>query len=218
MISWEGCFNWQGHAQTGRPDFLNYLNAGDVSWDELWDFYRREPAPEEAIRALTRLFHIFQSSQYDLTGCWLDPDGEVYTRLRHWSEFAQDSEERVPTAELRRDLASLVGMGLITPLYYQAVYTVFTETTVDRMAAAWSDGQRRPHVSECLDLPEAADRWLPVYHPGPARYPHLLQDAAWNACLRAHLADGYRDWNGLFATHMPDLDQDEAWTTVGGEA
>jgi hypothetical protein len=218
MIAWEGRFDWQGYAQAGRPDFLNYLYAGDVSWDELWEFYRREPAPEEAIRSLTRLFHIFLSNQYDLAGCWMDPDGSVYARLRCWSEFALDMEAHVPPAKLRRDLAALVGMGLITPLYFQAVYTVFTETSVDRMAVAWRDGGRRPWIGECPDLPEAGARWLPVYHPGPARFPELLDDPGWNACLNAHLADGYRDWNGLFVAHLPDQNEDEAWTTVGGEA
>lgn len=218
MISREGRFDWQGHALTGRPDFLNYLNSGDASWEELWNLYRREPAPEEAIRALSRLFHLLMSSQYDAAGCWLDPEGEVDAQLRNWAEFALDMGEGVPLAELRQDLAGLIGMGLITPLYYQAVYLVFTETSVDRMAADWGTGERRSPVAECPELPELRQRFLPLYHPGPTRFPHLLDDAGWDSCLRAHLADGYHDWNRLFADHMPDLDEDEAWTMVGGEA
>jgi hypothetical protein len=218
MISREGRFDWQGHALTGRPDFLNYLNSGDASWEELWNLYLREPAPEEAVRTLTRLFHLFMSSQYDADGCWLDPEGEVYARLRSWAEFALDLGQRVSLAELRHDLAGLIGIGLITPLYYQAAYLVFTETSVDRLAAAWSETGRRPPITDCPELPELRERFLPLYYPGPARFPHLLEDAGWNACLRAHLADGYHDWNRLFADHLPDLDEDEAWTTVGGEA
>jgi hypothetical protein len=41
MISREGSFKWQAYALTGYPDFLNYLNVGDASREQLWEFYRR---------------------------------------------------------------------------------------------------------------------------------------------------------------------------------
>ena len=54
MVSWEGGFSWQGYALSGRPDFLNYLNAGDVTWEKLWDFYRQATALPAAMRSLMR--------------------------------------------------------------------------------------------------------------------------------------------------------------------
>jgi hypothetical protein len=218
MISWEGRFSWQGYALAGRPDFLNYLNAGDVTWDELWAFYRSEPAPAEAIRALSRLFHLFHSSQYDAAGCWLDPEGEIHAHLRAWAEFILDLTEQLPVFEFQADLAGLVGTGLVTPLYYQAAYLVFMETSVDRLAQGYRTHPVTHPARDCEELPDPAARILPVYHPGPARFPHLLDDARWNASLRSHVAAGYRLWNSAYASHLPDPVEEEAWTTVGGEA
>ena len=48
MTSWEGGFGWQEYALSGRPDFLNYLHSGDVTWEKLWEFYRRQPAAPRA--------------------------------------------------------------------------------------------------------------------------------------------------------------------------
>ncbi len=218
MVSWEGRFSWQEYALTGRPDFLNYLDTGDVSWEALWDFYRQKPAvPGEAVRSLVRLFHLFLSSEYDRAGCWLDPEGEIYARLRAWAEFTQEHVGDLPVEEVRADLAGLLGSGLITPLYYQAVYLVWTETCVDRCAAAWPAGQPASLLPERADLPAPDDRHLPVYHPGPDRFPHLLRDPAWDATLHTLIASQYQSWNGAFATTVPDGEEEEVWTTVGGE-
>jgi hypothetical protein len=217
MVSWEGQFSWQEHALTGRPDFLNYLHAGDVSWDELWELYRRQASPPEAVRSLMRLFHMFLSSEYDAGGCWLDPEGEVYARLRAWTEFALDNSSGLTVDVVQADLAGLLGSGLITPLYYQAAYLVWTESCVDRCATAWSKGQPQGSRSECPDLPDPDARYLPVYHPGPARFPHLLGDPSWNAALRSLIFTQYHSWNSAFAETVPDWEEEEAWTTVGGE-
>jgi len=214
--SWKGRFSWQDHAQTGRPDFLNYLNAGDVTWEELWQFFRAQPPAEEAGRSLSRLFHAFLSSQYDAAGCWLEPEGEVYGRLRAWAEFVLDGGQ-LRVADQQADLARLIGSGLVTSLYYQAVYTVFTETSVDRLANEWPAAEA-PSRRGCEDLPEPGDRFLPIYHPGACSHPHLSGDATWSATLRSHLITGYTAWNGAFAEHLPDQEEEEAWSTVGGEA
>jgi hypothetical protein len=217
MVSWEGRFNWQGYALTGRPDFLNYLYAGDVTWDELWDFYRQAPAPQEAVRSLTRLFHLFLSREYDATGCWLDPDGEVRARLRSWAEFALDAADRLPLDELLADLAGLVGSDLITPLYYQAVYLVFMEASVDRQASAWTAEREAVVAAEEPGLPLPDERRLPVYHPGADRFSHLQGDAAWDAALRSLVSQQYCSWNSAYVASLSDPDHEEVWTATGGE-
>ena len=217
MISWEGRFSWQGYALAGRPDFLNYLNAGDVTWDELWQFYGQSLAPQEAIRALSRLFHLFLSSEYDAAGCWLDPDGEVVVRLRAWAEFALDSSERLPLEEVQADLAGLVGAGLVTPLYYQAAYLVFMETNVDRHASSWAKDRTSGALADGPELPTPDERCLPVYHPGADRFAHLQGDASWDAALRSLVSEQYSSWNSAFAAHLPDAEHEEQWTTAGGE-
>lgn len=218
MVSWEGRFSWQDHALSGRPDFLNYLHAGDVQWEELWEFYRQQSAPPESIRSLTRFFHMFLSSEYDQAGCWLDPEGEIYPRMRAWAEFALDIVERVPLGNGQVDLARLVGAGLVTPLYYQAAYTVFAETTVDRQASEWSGEVMAPPSASPIRLPAYEQRCLPAYHPGPGRFPHLQQDTAWHEALQVHLAVQYRAWNQAFVENLPDAEGEEEWTMVGGEA
>lgn len=217
MISWEGSFNWQAYALTGRPDFLNYLNSGDVTWDELWEFYRQQSPVQEAVRSLTRLFHLFLSSQYDEAGCWLDPDGEICARLRAWARFALDTADRVPIGEVQADLAGLVSAGLVTPLYYQAAYLVFMETSVDRHASEWREGRGEPAVAVPPELPDPDRRRLPVYHPGPARFAHLVGDPAWDSALDSLIASQYHTWNSAFAANLPDAEHEEDWTTVGGE-
>jgi hypothetical protein len=217
MISWEGSFNWQAYALTGRPDFLNYLKTGDVTWDGLWEFYRQQTPPQEAVRSLMRLFHIFLSSEYDDAGCWLDPDGEISARLRAWTTFAQDIADRVPVEEVQADLAGLVSAGLVTPLYYQAAYLIYMETSVDRHASNWAGGRTAASVPEARELPDPEDRRLPVYHPGPSRFTHLRGDPAWDAALNSLITTQYSSWNTAFAANLPDPDHEEDWTTAGGE-
>jgi hypothetical protein len=215
MISWEGSFHWQGYALSGRPDFLNYLYAGDVTWEGLWDFYRQQTPPQEAVRSLMRLFHIFLSREYDNAGCWLDAEGEVCARLRSWASFAQDIADRVSVEEVQADLAGLVGAGLVTPLYYQAAYMVFMEIWVDRHASAWT-GEEEP-LDEAPDLPEPDERHLPVYHPGSSRFTHLQGDPTWDSALRSLVSSQYSSWNSAYAATLPDPDHEEAWTMAGGE-
>jgi hypothetical protein len=217
MTSWEGRFSWQSYALSGRPDFLNYLNAGDVTWEELWQFYRQTPASPEAVRSLMRLFHLFLSSQYDAVGCWLDPEGEVAARLRAWAEFVLDAAERLSIEQTQADLAALVGSGLVTPLYYQAAYLAFMETSVDRHASEWSQGRAAGPLADGPELPAPAERCLPVYHPGADRFSHLRNDPSWDAALHSLVSEQYSSWNRAFAAHLPDPDHEEVWTTAGGE-
>lgn len=218
MVAWEGRFSWQEYALRGRPDFLNYLHAGDVTWEGLWAFYRQQSPAPEAVRSLTRFFHMFLSSEYDHAGCWLDPEGEIYSRMRAWTEFALESAEEVSICHLQADLARLVGSGLVTPLYYQAAYTVFAETSVDHHARDWTGEPMSPPAVTPIRLPLHEQRRLPAYHPGPARFPHLCQDRAWNEALQLHLTSQYLSWNEAFVDSLPDAEGEEEWTMVGGEA
>jgi hypothetical protein len=217
MISWDGGFSWQGYALAGRPDFLNYLNRGDVTWEELWEFYGRQTAPSEAIRALMRLFHLFLSDRYDAAGCWLDPEGEVLARLKGWAAFVLDDADRLPLEEVRADLAGLVGAGMVTPLYYQAAYLVFMEASVDRHVSSLTSGAVSELSAEVSGLPGPEERRLPVYHPGADRFAHLQGDIDWEAALRSLVAHQYSSWNSAYAANLPDPDHEEVWTTAGGE-
>jgi hypothetical protein len=218
MVAWEGRFSWQAYALTGRPDFLNYLHTGDVQWEQLWEFYRHEPASPEAVRSLVRLFHLFLSSEYDRAGCWLDPEGETYSRLRHWAEFTQDNAERIPLCDVQADLACLVGAGMVTPLYYQAVYMVFAETSVDRQARQWPGEGAPERTFESTKRFFQRERRLPAYHPGPSRFPDLQHDSAWNETLNLHLAAQYDAWNQAYMENLPDAEGEEEWSVVGGES
>src|SRR5579872_278863 len=122
---------WKGYALTGRPDFLNYLKRGDVTWSELWAFYRENPADASAMIHLMGLFHIFLSQQYDREGSVLDREGEVYPQLREWARFAVSCQEFVPEENLRDSLAHLLGQSLISALYYEAVFSVFVEACLE---------------------------------------------------------------------------------------
>jgi hypothetical protein len=217
MDSWDGGFSWQGYALTGRPDFLNYLNTGDVTWEDLWEFYRQQAAPPESVRALMRLFHLFLSDQYDADGCWLDPEGEVLARLKGWAAFVLDSADRLPLEDVRADLAGLVASGMVTPLYYQAAYLVFMETSVDRHVSFLASGAATAELAEEPRLPGPDERRLPVYHPGADRLADLQGDTDWDAALRSLLAQQYRSWNSAYAASLPDPEHEEVWTTAGGE-
>src|SRR5687767_699731 len=125
---------WQGYALTGRPDFLNYLRAGFVTWRQLWEFYRDHPADPNVVVRLMGLFHGFQSHDYDREGCVLDPDGDVYPQLREWARFAVAQREFLPEGTLRDNLADLLEQNLVSPLYYEAAFSAYLEACDERCA------------------------------------------------------------------------------------
>src|SRR5262249_2864910 len=137
MDSWEGAFGWQGYASEGRPDLLNYLYRGDVTWEQVWDFYRARPASPEAMLRISGLFHASISGEYDRAGCYLDPDGEICRQLRVWAAFAAGCAELLPEEQIQETLARLGDAGLITAHYYRAAYTTYMEAVLDRYAAGW---------------------------------------------------------------------------------
>lgn len=126
---------WQAYALNGRPDLLNYMRRGDVTWSDLWRFYRASPADPSAMVRLIGLFHMFLSQDYDREGCVLDADGEVYPRLHEWAVFVAECSDFIPEEKLRESLADLLGRSLISPLYYEAVFNAYLEAELHHVAA-----------------------------------------------------------------------------------
>ena len=75
MVSWDGDFNWQSYALQGRPDVLNYLHRGDVSWEGLWSFYRTRAASPEAVMAVMNLIQRAGYTKIGLVGLEAAPAG-----------------------------------------------------------------------------------------------------------------------------------------------
>ena len=80
---------WKTYALAGRPDFLNYLHAGDVTWPEVWSFYRTYPADTDAVVRICGLFHMFESLAFDREGNLYISDGYVNARV---IKFNKDGE------------------------------------------------------------------------------------------------------------------------------
>jgi hypothetical protein len=197
---------WQGYAVTGRPDFLNYLRRGDVTWNQLWGFYRQSSADPASVLRLTGLFHAFISQDFDRVGCVLDRDSEVYQGLRDWAAFAAESTEFVPEEKLCEALTGLLEQSLISPLYYEAVFNVFLEVTVERSL--------RPGPPEFEAEPEpAAVRRLRILLPDLA--PDLSRQLDREEGLRSAVDRRYAAWNRRYVLAMGD--EDEGWCDDGGE-
>src|SRR5436190_7917816 len=131
MDSWQGAFGWQGYALEGRPDILNYLRQGDVTWPQVWDFYRVRPGQPEAMLRVAGLFHASLSAQFDGAGCHLEPDSDLERELRAWAAFAAEREADLPESGLQATLARLADDGLLTPLYYQHAYAAYMEALLE---------------------------------------------------------------------------------------
>ena len=94
---------WQTYALAGRRDFLNYLHKGNVTWPEVWSFYRTYPADTDAVVRICGLFHMFESLAFDREGCVLDCDEGAYRSLREWSEFSVEAEAHLPALDFLID-------------------------------------------------------------------------------------------------------------------
>jgi hypothetical protein len=182
---------WQGYAVSGRPDFLNYLRRGDVTWDQLWSFYRQNPADPWAVLRLSGLFHAFASQDFDRSGCVLDRDTDLYDTLRAWAEFAAGSTEFVPEEKLQEALAGLLEQSLISPLYYEAAFNVFLEASLDRPlpAAGAAEGE-------------------------PALAPERVAKSAGGDGLRAAVDRRYAAWNERYLLALGE--EEDGWEE-GGE-
>lgn len=132
---------WKEYALTGRPDFLNYLHGGDVSWDDLWRFYQETPADAGAVVKLIRLFHLFQCHDFEQSGSILDRDEAAYQALRGWATFAVACQEVLPESLLCESLADLLANSMVSPLYYEAIFSIYLEASL-----AYAHGAGASHV------------------------------------------------------------------------
>jgi hypothetical protein len=175
---------WRGYAVSGRPDFLNYLHRGDVTWRELWDYYRENPADPASVLRLTGLFHAFLCQDFETAGSLLDPDSDVCQGLRTWAAFAAGHTEFVPEEKLRESLTGLLAQSLISPLYYEAVFNVFLEASLGEdpgEGLAEEDGTTAAAARRLrILLPD-----LYGEHPGAGalRAAADRRHAAWNRCF-----------------------------------
>lgn len=217
--SWEGQFSWQGYALAGRPDFLNYLHAGDATWEAVWRFCHDWPVPPDSILRVMSLFHIFLSAAYDSAGCWLDPEGEVCRELRTWARLAIEMEETLPEAEVLNVLGHLLDTGLATRLYYEAAFATYVEARLDQAVDQWRHDPahvRAAGLDKAQPVPSQA-RLLPVYAPDPTRFAALRNDPEWERCMNDLVDRHYDSWNRVYVATAPDDDLTEVLQEVGGE-
>jgi len=216
MDAWEGSFSWQGYALEGRPDLLNYLYRGDVTWEQVWDLYQQRAARPEAVLRVTGLFHAAMSSCYDAEGCHLDAEGETGRQLRAWAAFAADHPGLLTEERILDGLSGLGDRGLITDHYYTAAHAVYAEAILDRFAESWDSKESNGRAAgEPADFPAGEERQLAIYYPSLARYPALQEDPAWEPSMRAFLAGHYRSWNRVYAATYSGSDDVEL--DLGGE-
>jgi hypothetical protein len=205
---------WQAYALAGRPDFLNYLHAGDVSWGELWEFYRESDAPAEAILRVMGLFHIFLSQQYDNEGSVLDRDSGAYPLLREWAHATLELGPAVPEDRVRDSLASLLGQSLISALYYEAAFSVFLEATLERHAEMWAAAARLETQPLREGAAETGERRLSVRLSDLPGRPAAVPPEEWDASVARLLSRHYASWNEAYSLALGD--EDAAWIDEGG--
>lgn len=219
--TWEGSFNWQGYVLMGRPDLLNYIRAGDVTWEGIWRFCHEANAPGDAVLRVTRLFHLFASWAYDQAGCWLDPEGEVCRDLRAWAGHAVAWEEGPREESHLSVLAGLLEKGLVSRFYYEAAFAVWAACALDTYATRWvgeREAVRALAGGNGGTLPRLVVAGaLPLRDPESGRFPTLQGDAEWEACMPRLLARHYHSWNRVYLATAPDEELAEALQDTGGE-
>jgi hypothetical protein len=217
--SWEGRFSWQGYALAGRPDFLNYLHAGDVTWEEVWRLCRDRPAPPDSTLRVMSLFHMFLSAAYDGAGCWLDPEGDVCRELQTWARFAVAMDGTLTETQVLNILAHLLERGLATRLYYAAAFATYVEAALDRAVQQWRHDPThlRAAGSDETERAPSEARLLPAYAPDPARFAALQNDPEWEGCMNRLLDHHYYSWNRVYVATAPDEELTDLLQEVGGE-
>jgi len=211
-ISFEA--GWQGYALTGRPDLLNYLRRGDVTWSQLWDFYRAHPADPGAVVRLMGLFHAFLSVQYDAEGAVLDYEQGVYPQLREWAQLAVECADWIPEEKIRDSLAGLLEQDLISPLYYEAVFNVYLEASVERSAAIWSEQPEARASLGGLEVPAVTFRRISIQLPERVLSDSLQNDPQWAAARSRIVSCRHADWDRAYAVALGEEEGD--WRDEGG--
>ena len=211
MDAWAGSFSWQGYALEGRPDLLNYLYRGDVTWEQLWELYRSQPVSPEVVLKVSRLLHASMAADYQRAGCHLDEDGGPYRELRAWSRFAVERPDLVPEERVQEQLCRLAEDGLIDDLYFGAAYRVFMDATLERLTDGW---RGELPDEEPAELPPIVERRLPAYSPELDRLPEPARSPEWQQRAQKIAAGHYPSWNRAFAGICATEDD---FPDVGGE-
>jgi len=209
MVHSSSADGWKGYALTGRPDFLNYVRRGDVTWSELWAFYRVSPAEPGAMLRLCGLFHLFLCPQFEAEGSVLDSDEGAYFPLQEWARFAVYTQFVLPEARLRESLSELLAQGLLSPLYYEAVFSAYLEAEAERQewetsALLTSSQKLRPAEDLGSGLRIRLPNFPSTYATSPQRNERLLQ------VVGGH----YTEWNQSYLNAIGDEDED--WLDEGG--
>jgi hypothetical protein len=200
---------WKGYALTGRPDFLNYLRRGDVTWSELWTFYRTSAPDPDAMLRLCGLFHLFLCPQFEAEGSVLIEDEGAYVPLKEWTRFAIYIQFAVPETRLRESLSDLLAQGLLSPLYFEAVFSLYLDAEAERQE--WETSALQQGVAQ-VGLTPRQDNGLRIRLPNfPSTYasrPHR------NELVLQAAGDHYSEWNRSYLDALGDEEED--WQDEGG--
>jgi hypothetical protein len=205
---------WQGYALTGRPDFLNYLHRGDVSWSDLWRFYGRHEAEADAVLRLSGLFHIFMSQEYEHRGSVLDRDTDLFAGLVEWAGFAVEQEERIEEERLRDSLATLLGQSLICPLYYEAVFSMYVEASLRRHVNDWASDLGRLRALAAEHKPGWPSRRMALHLTELPPCPTSEARDWWEKGLSVVVDRHFAAWDDAYTLALGD--EDEGWRDEGG--
>ena len=194
---------WQERALAGSPNFLNDLRERTATWSDLWAFYREHPAGTAAMLALMGYFHIYHSGRYDLEGSVLDPGGKVYPQLRDWAAFVVASDDLIPEEALRDSLSALLGLSLITPLYYEVAFSVYLEASLARELEAQTANASTASVPRADGVAFPQGR-MAVRLPERERLGALAGRAQTPQVLSGLLARHYLGWDEAYSVALGD--------------
>lgn len=204
MDTWQGDFGWQSYALTGRPDLLNYLRTGDLTWIDLWAFYdERGLPPTTALARCASLFHQFLSWQLDLEGGQVDTEGELMRDLMAWARFCVKHDGEVPERTVRDQLVELAEAGSVSASYFEHAYQCYLRAVVENYSANWQAGSA-PQEFEGLDelVPCHGHGKLDVFVPEDSPGNPMAGTSEWERFKRAVVQHYHDTWCASYSGLM----------------
>ena len=102
MASEDSNYIWQSYLLQGRPDFVNYIHTGDVTWPQVWEALDDLDESDTAVLLKAcRFFFAFNSWEFDEMGCAMDLDSELAEHVGSWARFAVRRRGALPEPALR---------------------------------------------------------------------------------------------------------------------